>query len=285
MFLIRLLGAQGHKVLSVQGTGIHRSLMLTLNVQHHDYYRDRSVSGIHLILHGHDETPVRIRGPMIPPGFSTYIQVEKKKILNLESPYKTHCGSLKLNYFKGYSMHTCWLEQLTDYVDKMCKCKDFFMPGNMPICNMSMARNCMWPKWEKFDKDKLYSCPLPCEIDSYHGNSMSRTLFPSDNYAKKLQGVMENLPHMKKVLTKVKDVKQFMRDNLLRVIIFYEDLSYERQEQQPSYDTLVWLGDIGGQIGLFIGAGAMSYFEFIDCLALVIYAKFLQKFKLDGAVC
>lgn len=96
---------------------------------------------------------------------------------------------------------------------------------------------------------------------------------------------MENLPHMKKVLTKVKDVKQFMRDNLLRVIIFYEDLSYERQEQQPSYDTLVWLGDIGGQIGLFIGAGAMSYFEFIDCLALVIYAKFLQKFKLDGAVC
>ena len=54
--------------------------MLTINVQHYDYYRDRSVSGIHLILHGHDETPVRIRGPMIPPGFTTYIQVEKKKV-------------------------------------------------------------------------------------------------------------------------------------------------------------------------------------------------------------
>ena len=73
-------GGRGHNVLSVHGTGVHRSLMLTINVQHYDYYRDRSVSGIHLILHGHDETPVRIRGPMIPPGFTTYIQVEKKKV-------------------------------------------------------------------------------------------------------------------------------------------------------------------------------------------------------------
>ena len=38
-------------------------------------------------------------------------------------------------------------------------------------------------------------------------------------------------------------------------------------------------GDVGGQIGLFIGAGAMSYFEFVDCFALVIYARFFQSFK------
>ena len=152
------------------------------------------------------------------------------------------------------------------------------MPGNISICNMTQALNCMWPNWEKFDKEKLYHCPLPCEIDSYHGHSMSRALFPSESYAYKLKEDMQTLPHMKEVLSKVTNVKQFMRDNTLRMIIFYEDLSYERQEQQPSYDTLVWLGDIGGQIGLFIGAGAMSYFEFIDCLALVIYTKFFQKF-------
>jgi len=32
------------------------------------------------------------------------------------------------------------------------------------------------------------------------------------------------------------------RDNLLRVVIYYDDLSYERLEQQASYGTLVWLG-------------------------------------------
>jgi len=43
--------------------------------------------------------------------------------------------------------------------------------------------------------------------------------------------------------------------------------------------SILHIGDVGGQIGLFIGAGAMSYFEFIDCLALVIYAQFFQSFK------
>ena len=73
-------GKHGQPVLKVKGTGIERSLSLTINVQHFDYYRDGMVAGIHLILHGQDETPVRIRGPMLSPGYTTYIQVEKKKV-------------------------------------------------------------------------------------------------------------------------------------------------------------------------------------------------------------
>ena len=179
-------------------------------------------------------------------------------------------------------MHTCWLEQLTDYVEYYCGCKDFFMPGHMPICNLTHAYNCMWPRWDEFDKQKKYECPLPCEIDSYHSNSMSRALFPSASYAEHLMEEMRDLPHMREVLNNVSDVKQFMRENILRVMIFYENLSFEQREQQPSYDTQTWLGDIGGQIGLFIGAGAMSYFEFVDCLALVIYTKFFERFSAKG---
>ncbi|XP_057307360.1 acid-sensing ion channel 1C-like [Hydractinia symbiolongicarpus] len=270
-------GQKGHPVLSVTGTGIERSLTMTINLQHYDYYRDRLISGIHLLLHGQDETPVRIRGPMISPGYTTYIQVEKKQIINLESPYKTHCGSLNLKYFKSYSRNTCWLEQLTDYVNESCGCKDFFMPGEIPICSFQVAISCMWPKWEEFDTEKLYNCPLPCEIHTYYGHSKSRALFPSKNQAPKLADLVRNDTHMKDV--KGIDDLQFLRDNFLRIVIFYDDLSYEKLEQQPSYDMLVWLGDIGGQIGLFIGAGVMSYFEFVDCLLLVIFARFAQSFK------
>jgi len=76
-------GKPGHPILRVKGTGIERSLSLTINVQHFDYYRDGMVAGIHLILHGQDETPVRIRGPMLSPGYTTYIQIEKKKVTKL----------------------------------------------------------------------------------------------------------------------------------------------------------------------------------------------------------
>ena len=73
-------GKPGSRNFSVSGTGVKRSLILTINVQHYDYYRDVMYSGIHLILHGQEETPVRIRGPIISPGYVTYIQIEKKKV-------------------------------------------------------------------------------------------------------------------------------------------------------------------------------------------------------------
>ena len=76
-------GKPGHRVIKIKGAGIQRSLSLTLNVQHYDYYRDVMSSGIHLILHGQEETPVRIRGPMLSPGYTTYIQVKKRKVLFL----------------------------------------------------------------------------------------------------------------------------------------------------------------------------------------------------------
>lgn len=32
------------------------------------------------------------------------------------------------------------------------------------------------------------------------------------------------------------------RDNLASIKLYYDNLSYEQLEQQPSYDTLAWLG-------------------------------------------
>ena len=73
-------GKSPHNLLKVKGAGMYRSLKLTINVQHYEYYRDEMDGGIHLILHGQDETPVKMRGLIIPPGFTTYIQVEKKTV-------------------------------------------------------------------------------------------------------------------------------------------------------------------------------------------------------------
>ncbi|NP_001296594.1 acid-sensing ion channel 1-like isoform X1 [Hydra vulgaris] len=274
-------GKPPHTLLKVKGAGINRSLKLTINVQHYDYYRDKMDSGIRLILHGQDETPVKMSGLTVPPGFTTYIQIEKKTIINLEAPYKTKCGSVKLKYFDSYSMHTCWLEQLTDYVYKTCNCKDYFMPGDIPICSFDLLYNCAWPEWETFDKQKLYQCPLPCKIDSYEV-SLSRALFPTGLYASSLANDLRKYQQVPIALKSKTDELIFMRENLLRLVIYYDDLAYELVEQKPSYNTLLWLGDVGGQIGLFIGAGVMSYFEFIDCLAMVIYTRFFEKISLKN---
>lgn len=47
--------------------------------------------------------------------------------------------------------------------------------------------------------------------------------------------------------------------------------------------SIFFPGDIGGQLGLFLGTSILTYMEFFDLLAMVIYTKYFEKFtKTNG---
>ena len=273
-------GKSERGVLKVKNSGRRSSLELTINLEHYEYYRDRSQAGIHLILHDQHETPVRLEGAMISPGFSTHVQIKQKLSKNLPSPYATRCGSKKLTFFKAYSKNLCWLDSLTKQVRKKCGCKDYFMPGkDIPVCRNATEMTCAWSEWEMHDKAKKYkkNCPRPCEIYTY-SHQISRALYPSRAHA---QYLSENFPVLREAYkndtSKTREEKEFLRDTLVKLVIYYDELSFELIKQEPSYDTQTWLGDVGGTIGLFVGAGAMTYFEFIDCIGMVIHTWLFEK--------
>uniref|UniRef100_A0A8C5J2V0 ASI1C protein n=1 Tax=Junco hyemalis TaxID=40217 RepID=A0A8C5J2V0_JUNHY len=56
------------------------------------------------------------------------------------------------------------------------------------------------------------------------------------------------------------------RDNVLVLDIFFEALNYEMIEQKKAYEVAGLLGDIGGQMGLFIGASLLTILEIFDYL-------------------
>ena len=55
------------------------------------------------------------------------------QVTNLPHPYKTDCGMPKLRFFDTYSKSKCFLDKLTRYVTKLCKCRDWFMPGKVAM--------------------------------------------------------------------------------------------------------------------------------------------------------
>ncbi|XP_041377194.1 uncharacterized protein LOC121389619 [Gigantopelta aegis] len=59
----------------------------------------------------------------------------------------------------------------------------------------------------------------------------------------------------------------FIRNNFLRLDIFYRELNYEQITQQEAYGVFGLLCDIGGSMGLFVGASVMTIFEIIDLIA------------------
>ncbi|EDL03132.1 amiloride-sensitive cation channel 3, isoform CRA_c [Mus musculus] len=67
-------------------------------------------------------------------------------------------------------------------------------------------------------------------------------------------------------------------ENVLVLDIFFEALNYEAVEQKAAYEVSELLGDIGGQMGLFIGASLLTILEILDYLCEVFQDRVLGYF-------
>uniref|UniRef100_A0A8C4RXY6 Acid-sensing ion channel 1-like n=1 Tax=Erpetoichthys calabaricus TaxID=27687 RepID=A0A8C4RXY6_ERPCA len=73
--------------------------------------------------------------------------------------------------------------------------------------------------------------------------------------------------------------EQYISENILVLDIFFEALNYETIEQKKAYEVAGLLGDIGGQMGLFIGASILTILELFDYLYEVIKHKIYRTLK------
>ncbi|KAK3759192.1 hypothetical protein RRG08_059591 [Elysia crispata] len=58
--------------------------------------------------------------------------------------------------------------------------------------------------------------------------------------------------------------KDFIQSNFLRLDIYYKEKSYEQITQQRAYDLFALMCDIGGSMGLFVGASVLTICELLD---------------------
>ncbi|KAK7938991.1 hypothetical protein WMY93_002317 [Mugilogobius chulae] len=70
--------------------------------------------------------------------------------------------------------------------------------------------------------------------------------------------------------------KRFKLDNILVLDVFFEALNYETIEQKKAYEVAGLLGDIGGQMGLFIGASILTILELFDYAYEVVKERLMD---------
>ncbi|XP_078692023.1 acid-sensing ion channel 1C-like [Branchiostoma floridae x Branchiostoma belcheri] len=58
-----------------------------------------------------------------------------------------------------------------------------------------------------------------------------------------------------------------MMRNLLKLNIYYEALNYEQISESPGYEVENLLGDLGGQLGLWVGMSLLSAMEVVEIFA------------------
>lgn len=113
-------------------------------------------------------------------------------------------------------------------------------------------------------------CPIECDY-SYFNVFKSVSSFPSYSYAKYL---LSNETFRSKYPYENVSMNQ-VRDSVLSLNVYFDSSNFERIEELPESNFGSLLGNLGGQLGLFLGVSFLTFAELIEILFQIgiIYKK------------
>ena len=226
--------------------------------------------GIKVMLHDYREPPlIKEYGLAIPPGSEAYISTRTLQNSNLGPPYlNSNCTSRALGASPHYSVVGCTLECQAQLLHEICGCKESHMPlENITMCDLYTHRTCTRPEIKKIHRgvytERLRGCNCieACNSTGYE-YSLSRAEYPSLNAARKILAEVEGIADI-----------SLLRDNFIRLHVYFATLAVERVEKVAAYTTMNLLGDVGGNLGLFIGANVATLAEILDYAARWLYTR------------
>ncbi|PNJ08937.1 ASIC3 isoform 1, partial [Pongo abelii] len=281
-------GADGAELLTTTRGGMGNGLDIMLDVQQEEYlpvWRDNEETlfevGIRVQIHSQEEPPIIDQlGLGVSPGYQTFVSCQQQQLSFLPPPWgDCSSASLNPNYepepsdplgspspspSPPYTLMGCRLACETRYVARKCGCRMVYMPGDAPVCSPQQYKNCAHPAIDAMLRKDSCACPNPCASTRY-AKELSMVRIPSRAAARFLA-------------RKLNRSEAYIAENVLALDIFFEALNYETVEQKKAYEMSELLGDIGGQMGLFIGASLLTILEILDYLCEVFRDKVLGYF-------
>ena len=157
----------------------------------------------------------------------------------------------------------------------MCKCNPYDYPffGNV-ACADNLCINNVTKQFLKSDYVQticLPKCPLQCNRTGF-SPQISFSQLNGDYY---LSMIQNNANLSGDFVTKPLN-SESARNSIVQMNIFYDTLSYTYAEELPACDWICLLANIGGSMGLFMGASILSIGEIIEVF-MEMYFLFRKK--------
>ncbi|TRZ00402.1 hypothetical protein DNTS_031939, partial [Danionella cerebrum] len=243
------------------GTG--NGLELMLDIEQDEYlpiWRETNETtleaGIRVQIHSQNEPPyIHQLGFGVSPGFQTFVSCQEQRLTYLPQPWGNCRSSVEpmIPGFDSYSISACRLHCESSQVQRDCHCRMLHMPGNAEICAPSKIK-CVDKALASLQKSTgdLCPCQTPCNVTRY-GKELSMVKIPSRGSARYLS-------------RKYHKSEEYIRQA-------------KPQQLRDFFCEMGENGDIGGQMGLFIGASILTILEILDYIYEVIKYKFKQILK------
>lgn len=261
------------------GPGTDQGMSLTLDLNLAQFMTTtKNSNGFLLVIHSPNEYPdFSSRSMLLKPGTSTMIGMKKVVKTTLPQPYSNeNCLSdtieassrladamayYSLPFSKSLCLTNCRVHQIL--AQNTCNILKHGTDGCSVLNYVQFGRTGL---------DQLYSgnvsaaeicrfCLSNCTTTSYTWQATSGD-YPNPVAESEL---MYFRPHYTTTAAR--------RENLLEVILFYETLDVTYLEQKQAMTSSQLYSNIGGLLGLFLGASFMTVAEFIDFVVMVIIKK------------
>ena len=239
----------------ITATGAKYGLKMIFNISQINHPSIDGNTGIKIVIHERDDIArPNLYGFGIPPGKNAYIGI-RKRIEKYETK-KFGCiddGELSFYPHYNYSQFACRQNALVEHIAQPNTCNCILDPSsrpssgsyaNTPNCTFNDTC-CLLNQLSSFSP--RVECSVPCEFQ-YYDNTISYSSFPTGPY----------LEHLAMSFNMSKDS---IRNEVMSVNVFYEDLQVTTTTTKCSYTFPAFLSDLGGALGLFLGAGLIAFIE------------------------
>ena len=224
-------------------------------------------AGIQVLVHPAESYPrINERALSISPGTEAYLAINEHRITNLPKPYsdvdciddsgvyRPKYGQLDI-YAKSYNREACQLDCMLEMSSLDCNCSF----SREPYCHLSDFYSCFQ------DGVKSYfskcNCPYPCKYTEYEA-TLSTLALPTPTY---INRVTEwNLTHT---------TSDAIKENAILLKVYFPDLQITKITQYQAYTSFELISNLGGQLGLFLGASLITMGELIEFLLQMCYYR------------
>ena len=235
-------------------------------------------SGIKLVIQNYDTFPFPLEnGILVRPGAYTRVMLQKQVYERLPSPYPSKCVEKGPAIYPGmYTPRNCKRSCFVEYARKLCGGTDAFVEyytgerRNPPLnitelnCFYNKQIEAAWP-----ENAKKCKCPVQC-LEEIFKPMVSQSLWPTP----------ADLPYYKKIFSSALGLNhttmtdEYVYRNFLKVNIYFSELAFEQVKEMPEWTNQKLVSDIGGQMGIWIGASLFSVLELIIFLFYFLKSRF-----------
>uniref|UniRef100_A0A8B9H5D3 Acid-sensing (proton-gated) ion channel 2 n=1 Tax=Astyanax mexicanus TaxID=7994 RepID=A0A8B9H5D3_ASTMX len=250
------------------GTG--NGLEIMLDIQQDEYLpvwgeteETAFEAGVRVQIHSQAEPPfVHELGFGVAPGFQTFVATQEQRVNASEAGIYTFLEFFCLLMF----WMPCWW---LDFQHRYLSCRTLHPRRDSPYCTPEQYKDCAEPALAALSAVEGSNCVCrnPCNMTRYN-KELSMVKIPSKTSARYLE-------------KKFNRSEKYITDNILVLDVFFEALNYETIEQKKAYEVAGLLGDIGGQMGLFIGASILTILELFDYAYEVVKERLLDLLSRD----